>query len=99
MSDWNVTVFHSEAEFDEWRASDIQKRKLIKALARRGEFPEWRKVYDAISTVYEEIYKERGASKTGGCAAIALSMLSAANFPQHIMYGNVPDIWNEGDNE
>lgn len=82
-------------DYNKYIENGIQRRKLIKALARRGEFPEWKSAYQAI----EEVIEGFAPSKTSACAASALSMLAAANNPHHVFYGNVPYVWNEGENE
>lgn len=74
-------------------SDNIQQRKLIKALARRGEFPEWKRVWD----LFDEIASE--PNDVGAAAAIGMSMLTAANFPAHMFYGAVPDVWNESEDE
>lgn len=74
---------------------EIQQRILIKTLARRRKFPEWKRAYEVIESILEE---SDGVTSVTSCAACALSMLAHANSPSSFLYGNVPDVWNEDDN-
>lgn len=70
-----------------------QERKLIKALARIFEHPDWKKV----DVVLEDVYNTDTDDSVRSCAACAMSALMHANNPTSFLYGTRTEMWNEDD--
>lgn len=69
----------------------MMRRRLIKAIARKGKCPQW---FD-IWKLFDRIAEHDPSDSVRSAAAIGMSMLTVWNGPPSIA-GNVPiDMWNE----
>ena len=99
MTEEEIQALHRERwdsikKWDREQNQEVQRRRLIKAIARKGKCPQWYEIWQ----LFEDIAEHDQSASVRSAAAIGMSMLTVWNGPGSSILGNTPpEIWNEAD--